>query len=225
VLRGAASLYATGRGSRRAVAEAAGLEESAIAVLPIPVDVGLFTPEPEDAWTAGLEQPVIVFVGRASDPRKNVRLLLEAMPLVRARIPGARLRLIGEPPNERLPEGVEAIGVVESLPDHLRAASLFVLPSRQEGFGIVAAEALAAGVPVLSTRSGGPEELIEQSGGGRLLQTFDPDELASTAADLLEDAATLVAMRRRGREYVEREHAPAAFVAALDRAFRELDGH
>jgi len=225
VLRGAAGLYTTSRGSRRAVAKAAGLDESAISVLPIPVDVGLFTPESDDDWTERLERPVLVFVGRASDPRKNVGLLLDAMRLIRARIPAARLRLIGEPPTAPLPEGVESIGVVDSLPEHLRTASLFVLPSRQEGFGIVAAEALAAGVPVLSTRSGGPEELLEQSGGGRLLESFHPDELATAAADLLEDAATLVAMRRRGREYVEREHAPAAFVAALERALRELDEH
>ena len=95
--------------------------------------------------------------------------------------------------------------------DELRTASLFVLPSWQEGFGIVAAEALASGVPVLATRSGGPEELVRASGGGRLLDTYDPEELATSAAELLGDAARLTAMRAAGREYVAREHSPARF--------------
>lgn len=222
VLRGAASVYATSAGSRAAVAEAGGLAEAAIGILPIPVDVERISPEPDDVWLARLERPVLVFVGRARDPRKNVRLLLDALPLLRRRMPEATLRLVGEPPAPPLPDGAVAVGRVASVVEHLRSASLFVLPSFQEGFGIVAAEALAAGVPVLSTRSRGPEELLERSGGGRLLDTFDAEELAVAASDLLSDVATLTAMRRRGREYVEREHSPARFRMLLERA---LAGH
>jgi glycosyltransferase involved in cell wall biosynthesis len=220
VLRGAERLYATSRGSRAAVAAAAGLPVDRVAVLPIPVDTVAFAPEPDDVWTGRLERPVLAFVGRGWDPRKNVGLLLRALPILRQRIPQATLLLIGEPPSGPLPDGARSLGRVASVAEHLRTASLFVLPSRQEGFGIVAAEALASGVPVLSTRSGGPEELIERSGGGRLLDTFDPEELAEAAAELLGDVATLTAMRSRGREYVEREHAPAVFQARLAEALR-----
>jgi glycosyltransferase involved in cell wall biosynthesis len=147
-----------------------------------------------------------VFVGRADDPRKNARLLVEAAPILRRLVPAARVRLIGRPPAGAVPDGVEVAGPVASVADELRTAALFVLPSFQEGFGIVAVEALASGVPVLATRSGGPEELLRRSGGGRLLETFEPDELAQAAAELLGDAATLAAMRSQGRAYVEREH-------------------
>jgi glycosyltransferase involved in cell wall biosynthesis len=200
VLAGARSVYATSRGSQAAVASALGRE---VDVLPIPVDTDLFTPADELP-----QEPVAIFVGRAWDPRKNVALLLRSWPEVRRRVPGATLRLVGDPPRVPLPEGVEAVGTVASVADELRRASLFVLPSWQEGFGIVAAEAMAAGVPVLSTRSGGPEELVEASGGGVLA---DPGGFAEAAAALLGDVGTLEAMRRRARSYVEREHAPAVF--------------
>lgn len=223
VLQQAKQVWTTSPGSRHAVAEATGFDELALKILPIPVDVERFRPEPDDVWTARLEHPVLAFVGRAWDPRKNIKLLLDALPLVRRAIPTATLRLIGEGPNVPLPDGVEATGPVESVSEQLRTASLFVLPSLQEGFAIVAAEALACGVPVLSTRSGGPEELVVRSGAGCLLDSYNPEELAATAVEMLGDAATLAEMRRRGRDFVEREHGPATFLMLLERAFRELD--
>lgn len=223
VLRRAARLYATGRGSRDALADAGGIDARSIGILPIPVDLERFTPEADDVWAARLECPVLVFVGRASDPRKNVGLLLDALPALRKQYPSLTARLVGEPPRAPLPAGAEVIGVVPSVPEHLRTATLFVLPSRQEGFGIVAAEALAAGVPVVSTRSGGPEELIERSHGGRLLETFDPAELTAVVSELLGDADTLIAMRTAGRAYVAREHSPARLRDGLATALAELD--
>lgn len=223
VLAAARQIYATSRASAAAVAAAGRIDPRDVSVLPIPVDVARFVPEPEEEWIARLEAPTITFVGRATDPRKNISLLLAAAPSLRRRVPGLRVRLVGEPPPGPLPPGVEAVGPVASVADELRSASLFVLPSRQEGFGIVVAEALASGVPVISTRSGGPEEILERSRAGRLLDTFDEDELVETAAALLHDVATLVEMRRRGRSYVEREHSPAVFGNLLRRALRDLD--
>jgi glycosyltransferase involved in cell wall biosynthesis len=120
-----------------------------------------------------------------------------------------------------LPDRVEATGPVRSVAPHLRRATLFVLPSRQEGFGIVAAEALAAGLPVVTTPSGGPEELVTRSGGGRVLAGFYAEELAVAVEDLLGDVGTLCAMRSKGREYVAREHSPARFRDLLAEALRE----
>ncbi len=212
VLRGAERVYATSPWSRASVARAGGLREEDVGILPIPVDVDVFSPA-ED-WPPA--EPVLAFVGRADDTRKNVRLLLDALAL----LPEARVLLIGDRP-ARLPVRVEATGPVPSVAPHLRRATLFVLPSRQEGFGIVAAEALAAGLPVVTTPSGGPEALVRESGGGVVLSGFDPEELAATVRELLAEPARLAEMRRRGREYVEREHSPARFRELLADA---LDG-
>ena len=179
-------------------------------------------PEPDETWLARLEAPTLAFVGRADDPRKNLPLLLEALPLIRARVPGTRLRLIGRPP-ERVPAGVDALGPVDSIAEPLRESSLFVLPSWQEGFGIVAAEALACGVPVVTTPSGGPEQLVRDSGGGRVLSGFAVEELAETVSALLGDVATLGRMRAAGREYVAREHSPDRFRSLLADALRAVD--
>lgn len=217
VLRGAAHVYATSDASRSAVARAGGFAEAAVGILPIPVDVDALTPEPDELWLARLEAPVLTFVGRADDPRKNLPLLLEALPAIRARLPGARLRLIGQPPRE-VPDGVEALGEVGSIASALRESSLFLLPSWQEGFGIVAAEALACGVPVVTTPSGGPEHLVRASGGGRVLAGWDATELANVVTKLLGDADSLSRMRAAGRDHVVREHAPSRFRSLLANA-------
>jgi glycosyltransferase involved in cell wall biosynthesis len=217
VLRGAARLYATSASSRAAIAAAAGVDEATIGLLPIPVDTEHFFPEPDADWRRTLASPVVAFVGRGDDPRKNVRLLLDAARL----LPEVRVRLIGSPPRAALPNNVEALGFVPDVREALRGATLFVLPSLQEGFGIVAAEALAAGLPVVTTPSGGPEELVRRSGGGVVLDGFGADELASSILELLDDPAQTMRVRSAGRSYVEREHSQARFRELLDEALRD----
>jgi phosphatidylinositol alpha-mannosyltransferase len=224
VLRGAARLYATSAASRASVAEAAGIDVGEVSVLPIPVDVAHFSPEPDETWLARLDAPVVGFVGRADDPRKNAGLLLGAFRLVRERLPQAGLRLIGAPPREPVGPGVEATGVVPDVAPVLRECALLVSPSRQEGFGIGVAEALACGVPAVVTPSGGPEEAVRSSGGGRVTTGWSEQELAETILDLVGDRAALAKLRRRGREYVAAEHSPERFRRLLGEALRELDG-
>jgi glycosyltransferase involved in cell wall biosynthesis len=222
-LRRAAVVWATSPAARDVVAETAGLEPGRVTHVPIPVDTGLFTPLPEEDWRRGLEQPQLIFIGRADDPRKNLPLLLEAFAHLRRRRPGATLTLVGEPPRAALPEGVAALGQVPSVVGPLRRAALFVLPSLQEGFGIVVAEALACGVPVLVTPSGGPEELVRESGGGEVLAGFDAEELATRAEALLGDLDHLATLRERGRAYVVREHDRARLRNTLAETLERLE--
>jgi glycosyltransferase involved in cell wall biosynthesis len=209
--------------SQRAVVRATGIPADTIRVVPIPVDSERFTPLPDDEWEARLEAPELIFVGRADDPRKNVRLLLKAFSSLRRQLPTATLKLVGSRPSLPLPPGVEATGHVASVPDVLRGATLFVLPSLQEGFGIVVAEALASGVPVLVTPCGGPEELVRDSHGGEVLSGFDANDLSERALALLGQPERLRKMRRLGRGYVEREHNPARLATALGAAVALLD--
>jgi glycosyltransferase involved in cell wall biosynthesis len=211
VLRGAARVYATSQWSRVSVARAAGIAEEAVDILPLPVDLAAFVPAADDEWRQTLERPVLAFVGRADDPRKNVSLLLDALPL----LPGVHVLLIGSRPSGPLPDRVEATGPVPDVAVHLRRATLFVLPSHQEGFGLAVAEAMAAGLPVVTTPCGGPEALVAGSGGGVVLPGFSPEALAAAVQDLLADPVRMARMRIAGRDHVVREHSPARLSALL----------
>ena len=224
VLSGASALYATSPASRREIAVAADVDEHEVGVLPIPIDDRRFTPEPDDLWLSRLDAPVIAFVGRANDPRKNVALLLRAFGLVRRELPAARLRLIGLPPAEPPDEGVEVTGIVAQVAPLLRECAVFVLPSFQEGFGIVVAEALACGVPAVVTPSGGPEEIVRASGAGRVTSSWSEGELADVLIEVLGDHAALTDMRARGRAYVHERHSPTRFLELLEEALKRLDG-
>ena len=223
-LRRAGVLWAISPAARHAVAEVAGIPEERVRVVRIPVDTRHFSPVTDDEWERRFEQQRLVFVGRATDPRKNVALLLDAFARLRSRVPGVRLTLVGAPPSQPVPDGVDVLGEVPSVAEPLRRAALFVLPSLQEGFGLVAAEALASGVPAVVTPSGGPEELIRESGGGEVLSGFDADELADRIETLLSDGDRLAEMRRRGRAYVVEAHDPARLRDALRAALEELGG-
>jgi glycosyltransferase involved in cell wall biosynthesis len=223
-LRRAKVLWAISPASRASLVAAAGIPEDGIRVVPIPVDLERFAPLGDSEWEERLARPELVFVGRAGDPRKNVALLLDAFERLRPRVPGVRLTLVGAPPTTSLPPGVEATGEVASVAERVRCAALFVLPSLQEGLGLVVAEALAAGVPVLVTPCGGPEDLVRASEGGEVLSGFDPEELADRVVALLGDRGRLLAMRRQGHAHVMREHDPAHLRDALREALEELGG-
>ncbi len=215
VLRGATHVFGISPASRRSLAAAGGLPEEQVGILPLPVDVERFAPEPEERWVERLERPVLAFVGRGDDPRKNVGLALEALALVRRQLPDATLRLIGPRMPRALPDGVEALGELAAIAGPLRECALLLLPSRQEGFGLVAAEALAAGVPVVSTPSGGPEELLERSGAGIVTSGWAAQELADATVALLGDPSGLLERRRRGIDFVRREHSPSVLADRL----------
>jgi glycosyltransferase involved in cell wall biosynthesis len=223
VLTEATALYATSPASRAAVAGASRRDERDIRLLPIPIDAERFAPAEDTSWREALSAPVIVFVGRPDDPRKNVQLLLDAFADVRSSAPDARLRLVGGALDVDPPPGVEVVGRTEDVPGELRKAGLFVLPSRQEGFCIAAAEALAAGLPVVSTPCGGPEHMLEASGGGRVVGGLAPGDLAAAIAELAADPEAAGSMRVKGRLYVEREHSPIRFAELVGSALRELD--
>jgi glycosyltransferase involved in cell wall biosynthesis len=165
------------------------------------------------------QSPYILCLARFNDPRKRIEVLLEAY----ARIPEpirrvVRLVLAGSGP---LPtafwDRARGLGLADRVtfierPDAAallrlyREASVFALPSDEEGFGMVLLEAMACGVPVVSTRSGGPEGIITDGEDGYLVDREDVQALAGRLTLLLEAPEQAARMGSRARQTTEQRY-------------------
>lgn len=211
------------------IAEHHRLDRSRIEVVPYPIDTDLFNldgpAKPAD------DRPTVLFVGRFNDPRKNTRLLLEAIATVKAEFPAVRLLLIGDEPNADLRRAIENYGLEDAvewldyvdnadLPDYYRGADAFAIPSKQEGLAIVGLEAMACGTPVVSTDCGGPEGYIRDGENGYLVDGAVATAFADRLCVLLGDRDVGDRLGTNARELIVEKYAASVvrsrFVQFLD---------
>jgi glycosyltransferase involved in cell wall biosynthesis len=163
------------------------------AVFPTYTDLSLFIARPVQPLP---ERPTALFVG-ALERYKNVDGLVVAWRRVAARLPDARLVVIGSGPLQplvdelasALPGRVEHLLSVppEEVARRLDEATLLVLPSRREGLGRVVIEALARGRGVVGSAAGGILDLVEDGVEGLLVHPEDVDALADALVRVLSD--------------------------------------
>ncbi|MEN3610724.1 glycosyltransferase family 4 protein [Plantactinospora sp. ZYX-F-223] len=186
VIHRATGFFAVGNAVRSVLVEAFPHHADKITFMPNPV-----------AFGAPREQPVTelrrwLYVGTLSE-RKGVNLLLEAFAKCHAEDPALTLTFVGEGRlRAALTSRAAALGVAEAVtfagpvePERalelMREHDLLIHPSRLETFGMTIVEGIAAGMPVLVTRCGGPEETlagIEDAAGVLIDVTDDPDTIA-----------------------------------------------
>lgn len=153
-------------------------------------------------------RPVVITVGRHA-PQKDHATLLRAVAEVRKRL-DIELILLGEGPQqsdlERLAlslgiaDAVSFVGWQDNPFAWMAAADVFVLSSRFEGFGNVLVEAMACGVPVISTDCpSGPREILANGEAGILTPVGDVVALSSAIADVLTDASLRESMVTQAR--------------------------
>ncbi len=180
-----------------------------VAVVPNGLDEGAFRPARETLRP----DPVLVAANHGFDRRKNTATLLAAFALARRRLPGARLRLVGDGPEAggaaatwARARGLDPGVTFGGRQDHdavlalIRDADLFVHPSREEAFGMVLLEAMAQGVPVLAgARSGAVPWVLDGGRAGALADIESPVRLADDLVAVLSDPAAHGRLARAAR--------------------------
>lgn len=162
-------------------------------------------------WFRPGEPPVVLGIGRFNDEHKNFSVLIEALALVRKRLP-ARLMILGEGGDRGryealirrrgLSDSVELPGFIDNPLPYLRHAGCFALSSTHEGLPAVLIEALACGCPVVSTDCpSGPREILEDGRYGTLVPVGDAGALAAAIVDTLNAAPEREALVARGGEF------------------------
>ena len=229
-------------GAIRAVLIDAGVQPSRISVIPSGVDPERFVGAEAHRmdtrareWSAGAEDVVVLVVG-ALVRRKGHAVLLDAAARLARRGIGARYVFCGDGSArtelarqaEQLGLGTTAtvrfMGWRDDVPRLLAASDVVVLPSLHEGLGIAALEAMAAGRPVVASRTGGLAEVVIHDSTGWLVAPGDGGALA----DALEAAIRDPERRRRfgmaGRERVAGEFSMARMAARNEELYRCLVG-
>ncbi len=95
---------------------------------------------------------------------------------------------------------IHFLGKTKKIEQFLVNADLFILPSETESFGLAALEAMAAGVPVISTNTGGLPEVNKHGFSGYLSDVGDVDDMAKNAISILESEETLLRFKKNARE-------------------------
>ena len=218
------------------------------AVLP-GVDLQMFSPGSPAAARARLGLPedahVLLFVGRIQ-PLKAPDVLLRAVGRLVAEDPTLRSRLVvavvGGPSGPglahptHLADLAAALGISdlvrfappvpqEQLVDWYRAATLTVVPSYSESFGLVAAEAQACGTPVVAAAVGGLRTAVADGRSGALVDGHHPWDWAATIGDLLRDPARLEVLSEGALRHAARFGWDATVEAMLDVYTGALDDH
>ena len=185
------------------------VDRSAISVMHLGVDSELFRPLPDKER----ESHRLMTTASADAPLKGLSVLLHAIASLRPDYPGIRLTLVGRPKpggdTERLISSLGLENVVESckgisheeMVQKYASASVAVVPSIYEGFGLPAVEAMACGVPLVSTDGGALAEVVEDA--GLVVSAGDAKALANAIRRLFEDDDLRSEYASRGLSRVE----------------------
>jgi phosphatidylinositol alpha-1,6-mannosyltransferase len=226
-VRRAQIVLATSAYSAARIVEDYGVPSGRVRVVPEPIELARWRQLLDTAEALPRDGPSILCVAHLY-PRKDVGKLVGAM----SRLAGgaATLRVAGGGPELlrlqklarqlALEDRVEFLGHVPlaRLAAEYRRADLFCLPSRQEGFGIVFLEAMAAGLPIVAARATAVEELLGDGACAVLVPPSDEAALADALGRLLGDGAQRRRLSEAGRRRVERYDAPlvaAQFLEAI----------
>ena len=173
----------------------------------------------------------LIFVGRL-DTVKGVSILLSIMPKLINQYPEIELLLVGDGPSRsdleksvqenKIEKNVKFLGyrTPDEVSQLLSESQIFVLPSFAEGLPVVLMEAMASGLPVVTTRIAGVAELVEHEDNGYLVHAGDTDSLYDSIKILIDTPELRKSMGEKGHEKVKKEFALETEVSKLAENFK-----
>ena len=206
--------------------------DSVVGVKPRIVYHGIDAPDREMRHLPSTGREVVVGVASRLVPIKGIAFAIRALASLRRDVPQMRLEIAGAgPEQDALRREAHALGVGDvvtflgwqtSVWPLLGRWDVFVQPSLDEGFGMAALEAMAAGVPVIGTRAGGLPELIEDGSTGYVVPPADVAALAGRLRDLSIDAGRRRAMGAAGRVRAQKRFSADRMSAEFVEIYDEL---
>ena len=243
--RRSAATIAVSRAVRDFLVRHEGLDPRRFVIIPNGIDLDAYEqPEPRESARERLaallaerhepplrdDRPLVGFVGRLAR-QKGVDLLLEA-----ATRGGDRFDvvLIGSGPlagelrqqaaADPLRGRIRFAGPCDDIASLLPAFDLFAFPSRWEGFGLAAVEAMAAGLPVVAAAADGLREVVEDGVTGRLVAPGDAGALTAGLIELASDPARAAALGRAGRRRAFARFSSDRMAADVEALYRRVLG-
>jgi glycosyltransferase involved in cell wall biosynthesis len=212
-----------------AEAQAQGFADTRITVIPNGVDADRFKPQPSH----GFQRKRIVYVGSLA-ATKGVDILIDALYSLRQEQPEIVLEIFGSGPEENqlkeksatlgLADAVRFYGTVPDIEHHLDTPCIVVQPSLSEGMSNVILEAMAAGLPVVATRTGAAPEIIQDAVNGLLVDVGSAEQIHDAIARLLADEGFAHRIGMQARASIESRYSIDIVAGHYLSLYRSLNG-
>ncbi|NRA45716.1 MAG: glycosyltransferase family 4 protein [Oligoflexales bacterium] len=213
VLRNARKILALSRYTKQKIHTYYSIPLDRIEVVPFPINIDVFRP---NFAKRDNNSKRLIFTGRINDPRKNTPMLLKSFSSILKSLPNTYLTIIGELPSARIKKLASDLNITrniefidrldrEELVNYYQSSHLFLLPSNQEGLCISALEALACGLPVISTKCGGPEEFVTKK-NGKLVEINNDSQFAKSVIEIVSNDKLLTDMSLESRSLAEQKY-------------------
>jgi phosphatidylinositol alpha-mannosyltransferase len=180
-------------------------------IIPNGVDTNRFHANGRSPTKTDTRNPRLLFFHRL-EPRNHLGTLIEALPRIIDRYPGAELTVAGDGPwrgfyeRKAAPLGnkIKFIGRVASPPELFREHDLYLCPSTRQSFGIALLESMASGTPMIVGDNAGFRSVVDGGGEAEILPHDHPRAWADKAIELIGDPVRRQAMREAGLKKVQR---------------------
>lgn len=212
-----------------AEASAQGFADTNIAVIPNGVDAVRFKPR----QSQGSQRKRIVYVGSLA-AAKGVDILIDALYSLRQEQPDIALEIFGSGSAENqlkeksaalgLADAVRFYGTVPDIEHHLDTSCIIIQPSLSEGMSNVILEAMAAGLPVIATRTGAAPDMIQDAVNGLLVDVGSAEQIHDAIVRLLADEDFAHRIGMQARASIESTYAIDIVAGHYLRLYRSLNG-